>query len=815
MTNLSGNTQSKETRPHSVSTGLRSVEKTVRNLLANPLPPHLRGVFVSGLGSFFWPISVGGIVCTALELGLALELGGLLPLIMLAITAVGFSLAVILLYATRDGDVTELRRIERLELGFSVSTVLVGTGVGGITFLVLSGSNQTEMHLLAFGIAMATLGIANTAGASRPLVVAIEVLCIAIPSIAAFLIHFDGLSAIAGALGVTAYASISLVTSSNAYLVQVESIMARDEQRTERARLEAAMVHLPQGLVMLDRDERVVVMNEACRTLLGYDASAPLTASDFAQVMADAPNLGLKSPISRASFLERAANMRVSSQPFDTMMHLTDDRIINVQGQSIPDKGWLVVMRDTTGERAALAELNRQARRCTLSGLPNRRAFMEELDARCARLDVDASPFSLILVDLDDFKLVNDRYGHSTGDRVIAAMAQRLRTALPGLFVARLGGDEFAVLADTADVASARCVAEALANTTMQPLEMGDIVLNIQLAAGIAQVPEVAPIPFDLMRAADLALLSAKRGPARAIMVFEPRLLSEAEERSSTEVRVSAAIRGGRVDVAYQPIVDLRTRQVAGIEALARWRDDGAEPIGTDRLVSTAQNKGLLVDLRRVIVAEAVTVAARQPLPLSLWINVSALDMQSRTLAPELAEALAGAGLSPKRLVVEITETSLMTDMPAGLETMQRLRAMGVRVAMDDFGAGFSSLDRLRRLPLDELKISGSLVTGSTNDAAAASVFSAAAMLGRNMGLTVTAEGIETAEDLTMAIRAGIDCAQGYLFCHAVTADALAEAIVSAEQVISNIVTPLGGFDQRDVRFRDGRPHRQRRSLLR
>jgi len=338
---------------------------------------------------------------------------------------------------------------------------------------------------------------------------------------------------------------------------------------------------------------------------------------------------------------------------------------------------------------------------------------------------------------------------------------------------------------------------------------VGDIVLNVQLAAGIAQVPEVAALPFDLMRAADLALLSAKCGPARSVTVFEPRLLIEAEERSSTEVRVSAAIRDGRVDVAYQPIIDLRTRQVSGIEALARWRDDGAEKISTERLVSTAHNKGLLVDLRRVVVAAAVTVAARQSTPLSLWINVSALDMQSRALVPELAEALASAGLSPKKLVVEITETSLMTDMSAGLETMQRLRAMGVRVAMDDFGAGFSSLDRLRRLPLDELKISGTLMTGSTDDAAAASVFSAAVMLGRNMGLTVTAEGIETVDDLSMAIRAGIDCVQGYFFCHAVAADSLAAAIVSAEKVICNIVTPTGGFDQRDASPGYGSLHRR------
>ncbi len=269
------------------------------------------------------------------------------------------------------------------------------------------------------------------------------------------------------------------------------------------------------------------------------------------------------------------------------------------------------------------------------------------------------------------------------------------------------------------------------------------------------------------------------------------------------------------IDVAYQPIVDLRTRRVSGIEALARWRDDGEERISTDLLIRTAQNKGLLIDLRRVIVAQAAAVAARQPAPVSLWLNVSALDMQGSALAPELADALATAGLPPTRLVVEITETSLMTDVSAGLESMQRLRAMGIRVAMDDFGAGFSSLDRLRRLPLDELKISGTLITGSNSDAAAASVFAAAAMLGRNMGLTVTAEGIETADDLTMALRAGIDCAQGYFFCHAVGADALPAAIASAEQVIRNIVTPPGGFDRREPHIGYNGPERRRSSLLR
>lgn len=792
-----------------------SVGAALRHLLDDPLPEYLRGQFINGLAAYFWPIIIGGLICTALELWLALEVGGLLPMVMVAVMAAGFLLTINIIVTTRGRYPTDPDRIKRLETDFSLSTVLVGAGVGGMTYLVLAGPMQPEMHLLAFGIAIATLGITNGVGASRPRTVAIEAICIAMPTIAAFMLHWDGWTAAAAAVGIASYAVISTITARNAYVVQVESIMARAEMRAGRTLLEAALVHLPHGLAMLDRDDRVLVMNGYCRTLLGYDETMRPEGANFARIMADAPNLGLQTERQKEVFRQRSRIMQAAAQPFETVIRLTDDRVIDVQAEMIPDNGWVVMMRDTTHERAALAELSREARRCMLSGLPNRRAFMEELDERCGRADTVANPFSLILVDLDDFKLINDRYGHTTGDKVLAAMALRLRTALPGLFVARLGGDEFAVLVDSADAAAAVRVAEALASTTVQPLVLGDIVLNVDLAAGIAQVPDVAAVPFDLMRAADLALLAGKRSLTRSIAVFEPRLLSEAEERSSTEARVSAAIRRGCIDVAYQPIIDLRTRRVAGIEALARWRDDGAEPISTERLIRTALNKGLLVDLRRIVVAEAATVAARQPTPVSLWINVSALDIQSSNLAPELADALATAGLSPTRLVVEITETSLMTDVAAGLETMQRLRAMGIRVAMNDFGAGFSSLDRLRRLPLDELKISGTLMIGSVGDAAAASVFGAAAMLGRNMGLTVTAEGIETADDLTMALRAGIDCVQGYFFSNAVGADALSATIVSAEQVICNIITPSVGFDRHQPRFGHGRLDRRRGSQLR
>jgi diguanylate cyclase (GGDEF)-like protein len=718
---------------------------------------------------------------------------------MVIVAMVGF---IVSLDVTRDASLFDpAAEPEGLDLDrrLAIGTILVGAGIGGIAYTVLSVPGRPELHLLVFGIAIATLGITNGAGASRPRIIALEAALVTLPIIYTFFAHWEGWTARGAAIGIAIYGLISSVTARNSYLVQVESIVARDEQRAERARLEAAVGHMPHGLVVLDNRDHAILMNERCAAILGFDRDGASEPRSFVEAMAALPIVGLDSEQRRQAFIKRISALRDAGVPFDSVLRLANDKVVDIQAEPVPGKGWVVVMRDTTGERAALAELNREARRCPLSGLPNRRAFMEELEARCSRSNFAANPLALLLVDLDSFKLINDHYGHSTGDKVISGVALRLRTAVQGLFVARLGGDEFAILADVADEAAAMAIAAELSAAVERPMSIGIDVLNVGMAAGIALVPGVEPHPVDLMRAADLALLVAKASTTAKAVVFDPRFLAEAEARSDTEVRVTAAIRAGQLNVAYQPIVDLRTRRVTGIEALARWRPDGKEAISTEKLVTTAEGKGLSIDLRRVIVGQAAQVVARASSPAALWLNVSALDIHQDTLVEELAATLAAVGLPMSRLVVEITETSLMTDMSAGLESLTKLRALGSRIAMDDFGAGFSSLSRLRRLPLDELKISGTLIAGAGTDRAAASVFGAAALLGRNIGLNVIAEGIETVEELSMAVRAGIDCAQGYLFCHPVGADAINTAISAAEEVMSTMGTQPGRSGRRSA----------------
>ncbi|OYU14561.1 MAG: hypothetical protein CFE37_10145 [Alphaproteobacteria bacterium PA4] len=754
------------------------------NLWADPLPLHLRGQFVAGLASNLWSVAFGGIVCTSLVFLLARAIGGILPMVTVVVVAVGFAVACYYTRAIASSDLEDIARVRQLELPLSIGSLLVTAGIGAIGYMVLSGGNNPKLELLVFGIEIALLGIITSGGSSRPRNAILEVALVALPSTLALLLMWHDWVRLAAAVGTATYSLVVIATAHNNYRARIGSLIARDELRSERVRLAAAMAYLPHGLIIVDRQDRVIEANARSRDLLGYAPTMELSGLGAADVITGAPALGMHTAEERALFLQRSAVMQAAAQPFDTVRHLPNGRVISFQAERIPEQGWLVVIRDATSEQTAIAEANREARRCPLSGLPNRRAFLEELDSRCARAAIDGKPFAVILVDLDDFKQVNDHYGHAFGDQVITATALRLRSTIIGLFVARLGGDEFAILAETAHADAARAIVSELAKAVSAPIGQGDIDLVVEMAAGIAQVPMVSPKPFELLRAADLALLDAKKSTTANITVFEPNLLREADERTRTEARVAAAIRRGAINVAYQPMVSLDGRRVFAIEALARWPANDGEPIPTDRLVRTAQQKRLMVELRRIVIGQAAQVAARQGNDICLWANIAVTDLQNELLASELVDTLAQARLPLNRLVIELTETALMTDETTSIAVIQHLRDMGIRIALDDFGAGFSSLSRLRRLPLDGLKISGTLIAGADRDPVSANVVATAAALGRDMGLCVIAEGVETASELAVVRKAGISFVQGHLFAQAVKADRLNAATAAVERLL-------------------------------
>lgn len=747
-----------------------------------PLPDAQASSVMESLVPYFWPIMFGGICASAIGLRLHLASHNPSTLLAVLVACLGYLLAGI---ACRQagrflaGESNAVRRVARL---YDVGVVLVAAGSGSLVFTTLASRLPARLEVLALMLAMAILGIAHVTAARRPWAGAMQVVGVVVPTVAGLLLFWRDWVGVAAAVGLLLYGGIVIVMAWTMYLRQVELATTRDSLAAERGRLATAVANIPYALVVVDSDFAPITWNRRFLDLLGIADMA--AGGSLIDLLAAAPAVGLPDTMRRDLFVQRAHRLARSGQPFDSILRLADGRVLDLGAHPSGDGGWVVVLRDTTGERQTLAELSREARRCPLTGLPNRRAFMEVLEARHAQ----GRPFTLMLADLDAFKKINERYGHAIGDRVLQAVGLRLRTATDDLFVARLGGDEFAIIADAADEAAAMALARVLCAQADHPLRFDELTIGFGVAIGVACAPQDAAAPAALMHAADLALLAAKQRPQPGAVPFRPELRAEAEARNTAELRVRSAIRAGAVDVAYQPIVDLGSGRVTGIEALARWRDDGRNDAGgvirTDTMVAIAEQRAMIADLRRVVLREASRVAAGLDPALSLWFNVSVLDLVTPGFVEELDDSFAAAGIDPRRVVVELTESALMTNEGLSLDALTAVRSRGVRVALDDFGAGFSSLERLRRLPIDEIKLSGGLIAGASNDRSAASIFSAAARLGRTINLDIVAEGIETLDDLCIVRAAGIDRVQGFLFAPAVPADQLAATIAATEAAL-------------------------------
>ncbi|OYZ16811.1 MAG: hypothetical protein B7Y35_02525 [Sphingomonadales bacterium 28-64-96] len=745
-----------------------------RRILGPQLPASLQAELTRDLGNYFWSFAFAGPVAAVLAIAAALAVKSLPALFFSGLALAGFAFVIFACHAVRTPD-PEVD-LEEVEARYLLGTIIVAVGLGGIVASVLGQNAPFFAQAVAVMVALATLGAANGTGPGRPLIALVQFPAISLPIGIALIRFWPAPWGVGAGAGVLVFGLLCVSMARSGYAAHTELLLAREAQAAERQRLDTAVQTLSQAITILDADTRVVAMNSSAMALLGVKPLDPANPPTFAELLADAPNLQTAAT-NRAEFLGHATMLVNLRQPFNAALHLNDNRVVDLECQPVPGGGWVTVMRDSTGEHNAIAELNREIRRCPVTGLPNRRAFMEELDQRLLR----GSNFALMIVDLDGFKQVNDRYGHAMGDRVITRVGFRLRTADPGLFASRMGGDEFAILAESDDVEGALALARVLIDAVDQPARFGDAEIQVGAAVGVAMSPDNGQIGEDLLRAADLALLSAKGHPGSHICLFTPDLKLLSARNAGVESRVRSALRAGNIDVAYQPLVDLETGTVVALEALARWQPDGGEPVAPAEMARIAEARGLIGTLRRLVLEQAAAVVAGLPGPMNLWINASVHDLRQPGMVDEVLAELQVVGLPPHRLALEVTETALMTDEDACRSNIERLIKLGVGVAMDDFGAGFSSLDRLRRLPINALKISGSLLSGAPGQAMAADIFRVAASLGHSMDLMLVAEGVESREELELARAAGIHRVQGFALSPPVPASQIPEAIANAE----------------------------------
>ncbi|HEY6870213.1 MAG TPA: EAL domain-containing protein, partial [Novosphingobium sp.] len=443
-------------------------------------------------------------------------------------------------------------------------------------------------------------------------------------------------------------------------------------------------------------------------------------------------------------------------------------------------QGWRGFIADQTEAKRAEAHVAWLAHYDGLTGLCNRallQANLERLLARCQ----DGKRLALLYIDLDHFKEINDGLGHEVGDAVLVEVARRLEAVVRPLdLTARLGGDEFVIVAHEAEGQGAQAMAERILEAVARPIEAGDHTCHVGASIGLAFAPHDAASVVDLLRAADVAMYSAKAGGRQRVAVFDPAMEQQLRQRRTVEIELRAALRQGQLVLYYQPLLDLATGQVTGYEALIRWNHPERGLIHPADFIPIAEETGLIVEIGRWVIREAVAEAAGWEDNVSVAVNLSPVQMRDAELLPTVINALAGSGVAPSRLELEITESTLLHDSAEVMQLLHRLRAIGVRIALDDFGTGYSSLNYLRAFPFDKIKIDRCFISElSTRDDCQAIVRSVLS-LASELNMVTTAEGVEALDQLEALRQSGCDQVQGFLFSNP----------LPAAQVTSRVAKP-------------------------
>jgi diguanylate cyclase (GGDEF)-like protein len=555
--------------------------------------------------------------------------------------------------------------------------------------------------------------------------------------------------------------------------------LARARSRSLQLRLRAVADNLGHGLSLYDKHGRLVVCNQ-----------------QFLEIYRLPPKLG-KSGTSFRRILEArvAGNTHVGD---DGQQYVTDrigavhehralggihrlnsGQVISMTHQPMADGGWVSTHRDVTELFNMQAELTHLAYHDPLTGLPNRTLFYQRI-GRAFENVANTNGFAVLCLDLDGFKPINDMLGHATGDALLRQFAARLTKALgPRDTAARMGGDEFAILHVGGDEESALDLAHKLAELCQQPFDFDGEVVSIAVGIGIAHAPADGSDIDALLHSADLALYSAKRGGRGGIRAYAPGLDRAAADRRKLEAELRRAIESGEFELHYQPILDLKAGSFSGFEALIRWHHPERGLVSPGEFIPVAEDSGLIVMIGEWALREAFAEAARWPVDLRVAVNVSSIQLRRGNLVATVMNALASSGLAPGRAEIEITESVFLEQSEQSLDALRQLRALGVRIALDDFGTGFSALSYLLAFPFDKLKIDGSFVRALEGSDGAATIVSAVADIGARLGMSTTAEGIETPDQLRAVHSSGYAEAQGYLISRPMSREAVRAMLIT------------------------------------
>ncbi|MHB1783072.1 MAG: putative bifunctional diguanylate cyclase/phosphodiesterase [Acidimicrobiales bacterium] len=564
-------------------------------------------------------------------------------------------------------------------------------------------------------------------------------------------------------------------------------VMVRDDsvrEQAERARDDAerrfrlAFENNVAGMALASLDGRLVDVNRSYCTMLGLTA-ADMLGRDVVDVT-HPEDRALTAEMNRRLVSGEVEHVSYVKRYLHSDGHVVDANLLSavVKDESGAPVYLVASVRDVTEERLLAAQLSHQALHDPLTGLANRALFQERFEHATSASDGRDGWSAVMLLDLDDFKSVNDSLGHNVGDQLLVELSRRLsKTARASDMLCRLGGDEFLYLVEgLASAAEAGDVARRLLDALAAPFYLAGGRVEQHASLGVVVRERLGTDWAELLQDADSALYEAKRQGKGGFATFTPEMREQVSVRFALLQELHQALSSDELSMYYQPLVELASGAVVGFEALMRWHQRTRGPISPDVFIPLAERSGLIAELGEFALREACGVAASWQKAVGdgvapyVSVNLSAHQFHDSALLASIDQMLSEAPLAPDRLVVEITESTALVDVARAARTIEELHRLGVAIALDDFGTGYSSLSYLARLRPDIIKIDKSFVSSRAESAHAESLLGAMVSLGHDLDMIVVAEGIETPEQLARLRALGCDLGQGYLFSRAVPA---------------------------------------------
>ena len=663
--------------------------------------------------------------------------------------------------------------LHRWELRYAVGSWTYAACLGGLCLAAFLTTDDAVTHLLVNAITTGYAAGVTARNSARPQIAVAQLALTIVPLGVASAIRWEPAYlalALVNALYFLSTAEIASYLSKNNLRLLLATREKTDLAHTlaqQNLRFDAALSNMSHGLCMFDTHGNLVVRNERFCELYGVAPSMVRPGASMRKLVEYSVAAGHHPGRTAADMIAEYEGRVSSGLPTQSTTYLSNGRILQLSQQPMTDGGAVVIFEDVTERKRTEAQIAHMAHHDALTGLANRVRFAEQTMQALAHFAQYGEVCSIFLLDLDNFKSVNDSLGHPIGDALLQEVAKRLRATVGEHdLVARLGGDEFAILelCQGEQRESAIALASRIRDVISAPYELEGHQVVIGTSLGIALAPTHGQQVDQLLKCADLALYRAKSDGRSQYCFFEAALEERARARRALETDLRSALRLHQINLHYQPVIDIATREPRGAEALIRWHHPLHGMIPPDRFIPIAEEIGLVNELGAWVLRTACADAGTWPAHTKVAVNLSPLQFRREDLVGLVSRTLTDSGLSPERLELEVTEAVLLHQNDENIAVLHQLKSLGVSIVLDDFGTGYSSLSCLNMFPFDKIKIDQSLVCQLGDRADCTAIVCAIIGLGRSLNITTTAEGVELEEQYLLLRTAGCSFGQGYLF---------------------------------------------------